>query len=213
MARRTNRIRKKNRFIAGGNKKVCFLNLARKLRTRQWNERGWRREGDEWMLNTCCCLRPPPTHSFMWDNNGAEQNRGRNNTPQFLVCWFAIANVFYLFQKKKDRVRRTRRVPQCLRYAAALVKDLIDYTRCDQCRANIKIGARPSWIYFPLLICIAQSSPAQPSSQVTPCMGMEKLKFIEMDVLLRVALASAPSCRDLAAGGWGSLAGGHKQNK
>lgn len=32
--RRTNTIRKKNRFIALGNKKVCFLNLARKLRTR-----------------------------------------------------------------------------------------------------------------------------------------------------------------------------------
>lgn len=133
--------------------------------------------GDEWMLNTCCCLRPPPTHSFMWDNNGAEQNRGRNNTPQFLVCWFAIANVFYLFQKKKARVRRTRRVPQCLRYAAALVKDLIDYTRCDQCRANIKIGARPSWIYFPLLICIAQSSPAQPSQPSHPLHGNGEIKI------------------------------------
>lgn len=32
------RIRKKNRFIARSNKKVCFLNLARKLRTRQWND-------------------------------------------------------------------------------------------------------------------------------------------------------------------------------
>lgn len=93
------------------------------------------------------------------NKNSATEEGTKQYTTKFLVCWFAFANVFYLFKRKAvsgapSSSRSGSPVKVLALSRPTAVKDLIDYTRCDQCRANIKIGLLRFFEFTFQLICI-----------------------------------------------------------
>lgn len=154
MAAQDNRVLKKNRFIALGNKKVCFLNLARKLGIRLYFCR--HSLGGVWVFGRIW-NHPAVLYLLLPSDlqlNVVQASRGRQETKEHesFGLLVRIRKRGLSFQKKG---RGGSSVPVPVPYCGqsggggALVKDLIDYTRCDQCLANIKIRLL-LWIYFPI---------------------------------------------------------------